>query len=438
MSSSCLHVAHALIESDDRSGAIEHLQAAFVQIPVDTLDPEIPGLLADLLLEADRPAEAARCYEAALSLDSGRLAWRRGLIVCLSRLGRAQEGVDMCEALLSARPDDPQGRRFMAVFLSRLGRLEAALLHAREVSFLAPRDLGALADAAAVMAMAGEGLAGAEILDRALRQASPRDPERPAAWLALAKNWISLGEPLKASDALTRSLEENPDDPSGAGDVLLQISSTLDAPVYDLPAAFVRGLFDRYADRFDDHLLQKLRYDAPSALAQLLLDHGLQADPERRAVDAGCGTGLVGAAIRRLTGWLGGFDLSPRMLDKARGRRIYDALWTGEWNETLNARPAAFDLIAAGDVLVYMGDLRPAFAAAATALRAGGLFAFTCERAQDGRGFYLHQGRRFAHSEGHLLEAAQGAGLSCLRLAPHSARMDSGMPAPGFLALFCK
>ena len=53
-----------------------------------------------------------------------------------------------------------------------------------------------------------------------------------------------------------------------------------------------------------------------------------------------------------------------------------DRLGVGDLVATMNDNPAAFDLLTAADVFLYLGDLGPAFEAAKVALRPGGLLAF--------------------------------------------------------------
>ena len=43
-------------------------------------------------------------------------------------------------------------------------------------------------------------------------------------------------------------------------------------------------------------------------------------------LDLGCGTGLAGAAFRPHVDWLVGVDLSPKMIEAARAKGLYDQL----------------------------------------------------------------------------------------------------------------
>ncbi len=66
------------------------------------------------------------------------------------------------------------------------------------------------------------------------------------------------------------------------------------APVPEVPpSAYVEGLFDDYAERFETALVEKLNYSVPAKLFSLVEPHG----PFRLTVDLGCGTGLFGVEV---------------------------------------------------------------------------------------------------------------------------------------------
>ena len=54
---------------------------------------------------------------------------------------------------------------------------------------------------------------------------------------------------------------------------------------------YVRGVFDDYAERFDQHLLRTLQYQVPQIIQETLMSYGQKWDV---VVDLGCGTGLLG------------------------------------------------------------------------------------------------------------------------------------------------
>lgn len=420
--------AFELLDQGDRGGAIAILYQATEQ----GAGGEIAGLLAELRAEAGEHEQAVALFTRALADDPGHGPWRRARLSSLMQLpARREEAQRFCAEILAQRGDDPTAHRHMARLCLEAGKIEAAVSHAREAIFLAPHDLESLGDIADILTTAGEPLPAVEALAVALAQAHPADPALPFAAVAQARGWLALAEPAKAATSLRRALELDPGDSAGAQGLLDQLEAA-DAPA-DLPATFVRALFDTYADRFDRELVGRLHYDAPAALRAVLDEQGIAGG--RDVLDAGCGTGLAGLAVRDMARHLAGFDLSPRMVEKARARDIYHELWVGELVESLSQRPASADLLLAADVLVYLGDLRPVMAAAATVLRPGGLFAFTCERVDQPDGFLLHEGRRFAHAEAHVRQALAQAGFSILTLRHHSTRIDRGQPVPGLICL---
>ena len=132
------------------------------------------------------------------------------------------------------------------------------------------------------------------------------------------------------------------------------------------------------------------------------------------ALDLGCGTGLMGERLRARSRWIEGVDLSAAMVARADAKGVYDVLHVGELTSHLAAEARCFDLIAAVDVLIYLGDLAPLFAAVAERLAESGLFALTAEAAAaDGPGIdrRLRPSRRFAHAADYLLRTGRAHGL---------------------------
>jgi predicted TPR repeat methyltransferase len=177
------------------------------------------------------------------------------------------------------------------------------------------------------------------------------------------------------------------------------------------PRFYVEGLFDRYADRFDKHLVEVLGYRTPGELCKLALGDAA-AEAGLDVVDLGCGTGLCAPLLRPAAKTLVGVDLSEGMLEQARARGGYDTLHREDLVEHLAARPGAYDLAVSADVLVYIGDLAPLFGAAHGALRPGGRLAVSVEHL-DGDGRYeLQPTRRYKHTRGYVEATARAAGFT--------------------------
>jgi len=268
----------------------------------------------------------------------------------------------------------------------------------------------------------GDWRAAAEVFAQALELA----PGWAPAWLALGEALEKLGDDKAAAAAYREALEADRKDRLGAGPRLARLEGRAIAA---LPPAYIARLFDDYAPRFERHLRESLDYRGP----ELILEALDAVAPSRRfalALDLGCGSGLAGRALRGRVDRLVGVDLSAAMIAQARAAGVYDELAVGDLGEFLGARTSGgADLIVAADTLVYLGDLRPVVAAVATALRRGGLFAFTVEAGE--AAFALGESLRFRHSDAHLRQAPAEAGLVVDLFAPASTRREAGVEAPG-------
>lgn len=281
----------------------------------------------------------------------------------------------------------------------------------------------------------GDAAAAADLAVQALERA----PDFAPAWALLGEARLATNDRAGAVAALERARALEPEDPLGVSLTLARLGVV---PAADaIPSGYVRALFDAYADRFDDHLTTALNYRGPELLRDVLARHA----PGRvfgTVLDLGCGTGLMGEAIRDRAARLEGCDLAPAMVDKAREKGIYDALAVAELTAWLQAAsPASADLVLAADVLVYIGDPVHVFAAAAAALAEGGLFAFTVQALREtpgGPGFVVGADARFAHARAFLEERARGAGLRVVALEDGWTRCDAGEPVPGHVVLLGK
>lgn len=113
--------------------------------------------------------------------------------------------------------------------------------------------------------------------------------------------------------------------------------------------------YDDWAATYDDEL-EAWSYRAPEIAAALAIGHGRGLAP---VLDAGCGTGRVGRALRRL-GYgseLIGADASPASLDVARGQGVYDALGPVDLQAALPWEDDRFGAITCVGVMTYVPDV---------------------------------------------------------------------------------
>jgi predicted TPR repeat methyltransferase len=244
----------------------------------------------------------------------------------------------------------------------------------------------------------------------------------------IARARAAAGDLEGAAAAWRRVLALEPDDVLGAR-LHLGLLGAAEVPAVP-PPAYVAALFDQYAADFEAALVDRLHYAAPPLLASMVAEAGHRF---AHACDLGCGTGLMGAAVRGTVDRLDGIDLSAAMLEQAAGKGVYDDLAVGDAAMLLADRPARYDLALAADVLCYLGDLGPLFAAVAGSVVAGGLFAFSIETLADeaGEDWSLRPSLRYAHRPEAVVETARRAGFERLRAAGLTVRMDAGEPVAG-------
>ncbi len=278
---------------------------------------------------------------------------------------------------------------------------------------------------------------------RHYRRALELDPTVGEAWNNLGNALAELGDLDDAVEAYLSAAEILPESDTlhyNVGILLMRLDRRQDALVHlrravelvperddaahllaalegrttaTAPRAFVRDLFDSYAERFDAHLVGELRYAAHRETVSLLDEVA----GDRRfalAYDLGCGTGLAGALIRSRSGLLVGIDLSERMLQQAGRKNLYDSLVCADIDAALDEYDAAPDLVVASDVFIHVGDLDPTVGRLARRMSPGGMFAFSIERATDGLRWFLRASGRYAHGDRYIAETLARHGFRLL------------------------
>lgn len=202
------------------------------------------------------------------------------------------------------------------------------------------------------------------------------------------------------------------------------------------PRPYVETMFDDYAEAFDAHLVEVLRYGAHNILIERL--RVLRSHRFERALDLGCGTGLCGVLLQPIVETIDGVDLSSNMLEKASARNLYATLFHADAGEHLHATDRRYDLVVAADVFIYIGDLSSVFAGVQRLLEPGGAFCFTTEM-NDGDGDYaLRTTLRYAHSEAFIRRLAAGHGFTIEAIDKGPVREDQQQPIPGLFVFLTK
>lgn len=273
--------------------------------------------------------------------------------------------------------------------------------------------------------------AAADLLEQAIELA----PDFTSAWFTLGEIRMQLGERDKAIAAFQESRRCDPEDQHGAGLHLIRLG---DAPLSEMPKAYVQALFDQYAPRFEHVLVNDLGYRAPALIFKAVLAARVAAKKPayfKRTIDLGCGTGLAAAAFAKQVDHFIGIDLSPGMIREARATNLYAELEVADMIDGLRAKAdASANLVVAADAFVYLSDLAPVLNEARRVLVPGGVIAFTLET-HDGSGIVLGAGLRYAHSAEYVRDAIARADLKLLTLEPASPRNENNEPVRGLVVV---
>ena len=202
--------------------------------------------------------------------------------------------------------------------------------------------------------------------------------------------------------------------------------------------AFVREIFDVFAEDFES-VLQGLDYSVPSMMANdLALLFGSVKLKKMKILDAGCGTGLCGKYLKKYAKFRGldGVDISPKMLEIAKRKKVYTHLYNQDLNLFLSEHTDSYDLINAADVFTYFGELNGLFVLLYNALRKGGRVLFSVsENNENKRDYFLHRSGRFLHSRRYVEDSLKHQGFFIEKLYRVRLRNEGDKKVYGWIVM---
>ncbi len=382
------------------------------------------GVLAH---QQGRNDEALALIERSLALVPDQADWHSNLGIVLQSADRLDRAIDSYRRAISIDPSHANAHNNLGVLLRATGQPVEAEAAYRAAIQLDPEHIDAYTNLGILL----NGLKRTEEAAACYCKVITLKPKHREARKLLALAHSTLGEVDKAADIYEEWLEEEPGDPIARH--MLAACTGRDVPER-ASSAFVEKTFDSFASSFESKLAS-LSYRAPSLIAAMLEDSGLEPSHCLDVLDAGCGTGLCGPIVAPFARRLVGVDLSEGMLAHANDKNVYHALMKAELTEFLRDNGEAFDLIVSADTLVYFGDLKGAIAAFAHALRPNGLFVFTLEHAvrdSDGVDYRLELHGRYSHARANVEQLLAFSGLRS-KIIEAELRMEAGVPVPGLV-----
>ena len=358
------YLAMLCLNSDRFEEAEDHLQVLLQSAPEHVEAWVNRGVVA---LKRAEQQLAINYFTQALILDNHHLEARHNIAATFMHFDRYEQALVYYQELLKEQPDNIEYLYNSAVAEMGLGRLNRS----RELLFnllrLEPKHFGALSNLAALYMRSGE--------------------------RALALQFLEQAAAIRPDQQSTRFMLQ----------ALKGQSQQAHCPTY------AQELFDHYALHYDKHMEEQLDYRLPRRLWTLC--HDRTEFQVERALDLGCGTGLIGKILRPFVKHLTGVDLSQKMLAIAKTKNDYNELIEAEVLSYLEKKPGQFDLIVAFDVLPYFGDLAALWQALIPCLAAGGSLWFNTEISEN-QSWILQDSLRYAHHMDYIetISVHQGLG----------------------------
>lgn len=370
------------------------------------LEPAFAEALNNLgatLSEQKRYREALGCYQELVNRGQADAEVYANLARALRGAGQRDNAEEALRRAIRLRPLYPDAYNDLGNLLNDEGRHEEAIEAYQQALQMKPQHKAALGNLARSYSAMQRHVPAMEAF-RALLEIAPQDV---AALRGLAQSLAAVGQRTAAIERYEEVLQKDPND--GVSRHLLTALRG-DTPQAAAPG-YAKAVFESYAANFEKHLTASLEYGLPQRIPALLEQLDGEDAWYPKAIDLGCGTGLVGTQVRSYCEMLLGVDVAEAMLEKAREKAVYDQLLAGDIEAVMLAQTDRFDLVVCADVLVYLGDLLPLFQAVQSRCNRGASFVVSTELLEDGDYRLLPSGR-FAHGDDYVRRCADAAGLS--------------------------
>lgn len=278
-----------------------------------------------------------------------------------TQLNNHTQAIDYFQQTLRLEPKHLEARNNLAALFLKENNLKESIWHYKLYLRLAPKDFEAHYNLGVAFMISGRLKESIQSFQTAIEL---RPEQGLDAWCNLGAVYLRMQKLQLAYDSYQKALLlDSQNEIAQFMIVALSRSSVISnkGNVRDLsipstvPLVYVRNLFDNYAPYFEKHLNHTLHYQVPQKLYQLVAPYLNKKN--YTILDLGCGTGLSGIPFATCKETLVGVDISSKMLEKAKTKKIYNRLLRQDITSFLMQCNEYYDVIVSSDTLVYFGDL---------------------------------------------------------------------------------
>lgn len=378
--------------------------------------------LGFLLQQTDRLDEAFELVTSAIALDDRHAEWHFNLGIVLARQNNARAAVAAFSRAIGIDPDK-------YFYWTNLGAAYEANAESdrAEQCFKAAVDINPdCADAfylLSALCLKQERFDEARYFNYCGIAVAPADCK---SMTVLGQAYHELGRVDEAIALFEKRLIVEPDNPVALH--LLAAYRGQQAPA-QCSRRYIEQTFDAFANNFEN-VLGRLKYCGP----QLVRDHLARlAVSGLSALDLGCGTGMVGEAIKPHAQRIAGVDLSQSMLEHAAAKQVYRQLHKSDIADFLRSSEEQYDLVTCMDTFIYIGRLDEVIPLIHRNLKPGGRLLFSTEKLAGERqqDHQLNASGRYSHHPDYLVERLSESGFTIESMNDVVIRMESGCPIKG-------
>ncbi|MCP4474132.1 MAG: tetratricopeptide repeat protein [Gammaproteobacteria bacterium] len=350
-------------------------------------------LLGQILLDEQLPDEADQHFQHIMKLDNSNEEIVKSIVAALLEKEAYQQARDYCERLIELNPQLSEIHYNLGVIAEREQHSDQAMAYYHQVLTIDNDHFSATNNLAVLY----------------LQQRN----------IDAAKHYFSQALRLKPEDEAIR----------------YTLGAISGERLYkEAPAEYIKKLFNHYADHYENHLQQNLDYRVPELLQQAIAKIAKPEEATWRVLDLGCGTGLCGELVKPWAKHLVGVDLADKMLAIAEQKGIYQTLQAKHIIDYLKNCDESFDLIIAGDIFIYFGDLTEVIEFCSACLISGGYVVFSIELSHNGM-FAMQDSGRFTHSKSYIKELATRYHFSLRYFKPAVTRRQDNNSLKGAIAV---